>query len=152
MVVASMSPPASRGADDGSSARSLTGTSLLLDESPPPPPPPSPLSTQQSPPQPGIDPLPRITEITFGILYGGWSTAQAVEISAPFLGPWVTLGRNIEVKDFVRSPLQTAFAIAVASILVIKWESIWRPFAGDGSGATWPPSCPCLLPGRHSHG
>jgi hypothetical protein len=124
MVVASMSTSASRGADVVSSVRSLAGTSLLLDESPPPPPPPL---TQHSLPQPGIDPLPRITEVTFGILFGGWSTTQAIEISAPFLGPWVTLGRSIEVKGFVRSPLQTTFAIAVASILVIKWERYLAP-------------------------
>jgi hypothetical protein len=83
MAVASMLGPASRGADAGSSARSLAGTSLLLDESPPSPLPPS---THQSPPQSGIDPLPRITEVTFGILSRRWSTAHAVEISAPFLG------------------------------------------------------------------
>jgi hypothetical protein len=40
MAVASMSAPACRDADASSSARSLAGTSLLLDESPPPPPPP----------------------------------------------------------------------------------------------------------------
>jgi hypothetical protein len=47
-AVASISAPASRGADAGSNVRSLAGTSLLLDESPPPPPP-LPPSTQQSP-------------------------------------------------------------------------------------------------------
>jgi hypothetical protein len=85
MAVASMSAPASRGADSGSSERSLAGTSLPLDESPPSPPPPPPPSTQQSPLQLGIDLLPCITKVTFGILSGGWSTTQAVEISAPFL-------------------------------------------------------------------
>jgi hypothetical protein len=37
------------------------------------------------------------------------------------------MGRGIEVKDFVRSPLQTAIAIADASILAIKWERYLAP-------------------------
>jgi hypothetical protein len=48
--------------------------------------------------------------------------SSTVKIFAPFLGHWVTLGRTIEVHNFVKSPLQTAFAIALASILAIKWE------------------------------
>jgi hypothetical protein len=36
-------------------------------------------------------------------------------------------GPTIEVQDFVRSPLQTAFSIALASILLIKWERNLAP-------------------------
>jgi hypothetical protein len=64
MAVASMSALASRGADASSSARSLAGTPLLLDESPPPPLPPS---TQQSSPQPEIDPLPHTSQRSLSV-------------------------------------------------------------------------------------
>jgi hypothetical protein len=124
MAVASMLAPASRGADTGSSARSLAGTSLLLDESPPPPPP---SSTQQSPPQPGIDPLPHITEVTFSILPWGMEDSLGGRDICCLFGTLGTLVCSIEVKDFVRSPLQIAFAIAVASILAIKWERYLAP-------------------------
>jgi hypothetical protein len=81
VAVTSMSAPASRGADVGSNVRSLAGSLLLLDESPPPPPPPS---TQQSPQQPEIDPLPRITEVTFGILSGDGAQLRWSRYPLPF--------------------------------------------------------------------
>jgi hypothetical protein len=118
MAVTSMSPPpACKGVDASASARRFAWTLLLLDQSPPPPP-----STQQSPP-----PLPEVSPTPhhrghFRYSLWGMEHNSGVKIFAPFLGHWVTLGHTIEVHNFVRSPLQTAFAIALASILAIKWE------------------------------
>lgn len=62
-----------------------------------------------------------MTELALGLLAGTWGP-QAMEVTAPLLGQWSQLGNKVEDNNISNRPLQTFFALLLASLLTAYWE------------------------------
>jgi hypothetical protein len=95
-------------------------------------------------------PLPRIIEVTFGILSGGWSRAQRSRYSLPFWDIGLRWAAPLRYTILLRVLSKQPLPLHLPLSWRLNGRGIWRSFVGGRSGATWTPCCPSLLPSRHS--